>query len=178
MKRGIRNSPHGSRRHRISALLAVMATLCCLAGQLIAADVYTWRDQDGVIHFSDVPPDQGNSELIDAREAYRPGSSGAYPENEDTGPALPADEADLFTESGAQIAQQRREQLAQDRQERREAQAETAALCQQNQELLARLEPARRVMYINDAGEEVRMDDPQRVALIQETRDFVDKNCK
>jgi hypothetical protein len=33
-------------------------------------------------------------------------------------------------------------------------------------------------MYVNEQGEEVRMDDPQRVGLIQETKDFVAKNCK
>jgi uncharacterized membrane protein len=178
MKLPILKSPAGARRHPVPALLACAAVLCCVAGQVAAAEVYTWKDADGVTHFSDVPPEKGNSELIDAQEAYRPGTSDAYPESDDSGPALPASESDLFTESGDQIAQQRRDQLAQARQERQEAQAETAALCEQNQALLARLEPARRVMYINDEGEEVRMDDPQRVALIQETKDFVDKNCK
>jgi len=169
---------NGRRPVLISALLTVMMLSCESYNSLFAAEVYTWKDKDGVTHFSDIPPENKPSQLIDAEEAYRPGSAGAYPASGETDPSSSAGTNSLFTESGAEIAQQRREQLAQDRKERREAQAETEALCQKNKDLLARLEPARRVMYINDEGEEVRMDDPQRVGLIQETKDFVSKNCK
>jgi hypothetical protein len=165
-------------RAKVLATLATVATLFCVCGSINAAEVYTWTDQNGVMHFSEVPPKTGSSELIDVEDAYRPGTTGAYPESEETDPALSADTADLFTESGDNIAQQRREQIASDRKTRQEEKAENAILCQKNQDLLARLEPARRVMYINEEGEETRMDDPARVGLIQETKDFVAKNCK
>lgn len=168
----------GRRQAHVSALLTAMALCCGPCSSVFADEVYTWKDKDGVTHFSDVPPENKPSQLIEAVEAYRPGSSGVFPESGESSPSSGAGDNNLFTESGAEIAQQRREQLAKDRKERRQAQAETEQLCQKNKELLARLEPARRVMYINDQGEEVRMDDDQRVGLIQETRDFVSKNCK
>ena len=161
-----------------SATLATVAALFCLCSSISAADVYTWTDQNGITHFSEVPPETGSSELIEVEDASRPGSAGAYPESEEAAPPLSTDTADLFTESGDDIAQQRREQIASDRKTRQEEKAENAKLCQKNQDLLARLEPARRVMYTNEEGEEVRMDDQQRVGLIQETKDFVAKNCK
>jgi hypothetical protein len=161
-----------------STTLATVAALFCICSSISAAEVYTWTDQNGITHFSQVPPDTGSSELIDVEDAYRPGTTGAYPESEETDPALSADTADLFTESVDNIAQQRREQIASDWKTRQEEKAENAKLCQKNQDLLARLEPARRVMYINEEGEETRMDDPARVGLIQETKDFVAKNCK
>ena len=44
-------------------------------------------------------------------------------------------------------------------------------------ELLARLEPARRVYYTDENGAEVRMDDEQRVQAIAETRDYIARYC-
>jgi hypothetical protein len=42
---------------------------------------------------------------------------------------------------------------------------------------LEQLEPARRVFYTDETGESVRMDDDQRLALIEESRAFLDENC-
>jgi hypothetical protein len=125
-----------------------------------------------------MPPESGNAQQIEVEEAYYPGSSDAYTEDETPAAALSGEDDDPMTENPQKLAQQRREQLAADRQKRKEAQAETAALCEQNQQLLERLEPARRVFYTNEEGEEVRMDDEQRVGLVAEAKDFVDKNCK
>jgi hypothetical protein len=40
------------------------------------------------------------------------------------------------------------------------------------------MEPARRVFYTDDQGESVRMDDDQRMALIDESKAFLAKNCR
>jgi hypothetical protein len=87
-----------------STTLATVAALFCICSSISAAEVYTWTDQNGITHFSQVPPDTGSSELIDVEDAYRPGTTGAYPESEETDPALSADTADLFTESVDNIA--------------------------------------------------------------------------
>jgi hypothetical protein len=40
------------------------------------------------------------------------------------------------------------------------------------------MEPARRVFYTNEQGESVRMDDDERMALIEESRAFLAENCE
>jgi hypothetical protein len=172
-------SKQGSVKRRTETLfiLAILAGFCWL-NTSYAAEVYTWTDQDGVTHFSDMPPESGNAQQIEVEEAYFPGSSGAYTEDEGAAPDPSGEDDNPMTENPQKLADQKREQLAKDRKARREAQAETAALCEQNRQLLERLEPSRRVFYTNEQGEEVRMDDEQRVGLVAEAKDFVAKNCE
>lgn len=172
MKLKIRNRTNG--RSPAGIALALVAFLTIGAFHCTqAAEVYSWTDGDGVEHFSDVPPQAGSAEILNIEDAYRPGSSGAYPD-----PNEAMDSDDPMAESPQSVAQQRYEQLAKDRAERKKKLEETRKLCAQNQSLLERLEPARRVYYTNEQGEEVRMDDQARVDLIEQTKDFVDKNCK
>ena len=75
-------------------------------------------------------------------------------------------------------AQERRDKMAREREERRENQAVTDQMCKLHRDRLARVEPARRVMYTNDEGELIRMDDDERMALVDESREFISKNCE
>lgn len=156
-------------------LTGLLGTAALLAGgSLAAAEVYTWTDENGVLHYSDTPRTDGPAETIEAEEAYRPGSADAYP-----APAAPP-ETQAGTESAEppqSAADARREELAKRREERREAQAETDRLCAQHRQRVARMEPSRRVFYTDESGETVRMDDEERVALVAESKAFIDKNC-
>ncbi len=67
--------------------------------------------------------------------------------------------------------------MAKDREERMKEQAETERLCGLHKQRLEQVEPARRVFYTNEKGEPVRMDDEQRVRLVEESKDFLEKNC-
>lgn len=156
----------------------LMVALICAGHCVYAAEVYTWKDQNGITHFSQVPPEAGDSKLIDVEDASPSASDDAYQGSAQADAAITAETEDMFTESGEEIAQQRLDQIATDRKTRKEERIEMAKLCQKNEELLARLEPARRVVYTNDQGEQVRLDDTQRMGLISETKAFVDKNCK
>jgi len=166
-------------RTEILFVLAILAGFCWVSA-VGAAEVYTWKDQDGVTHFSDMPPESGNAQQIEVEEAYYPGSSGAYTDSAagSSEPGTSGEDDNPMTENPQKLADQRREQLAEYRQEKKEAKAETDALCEQNRRLLERLEPARRVFYTNEQGEEVRMDDEQRVGLVEEAKDFIANNCK
>jgi hypothetical protein len=159
-------------------------TICLLAflglAAAHAAEVYTWTDENGVVHYSDSPRAAGTMSTLQIEEIYRPGSADAYP------PATPqaeaAEPASAETpaaepESAASAAQQRREQLAAAREEQREEQAARDGLCARHRQRLEQMEPARRVFYTNEQGEEVRMDDDQRIALIEESRAFLAANC-
>lgn len=144
-------------------------------GPLTAAEVYTWTDENGVLHYSDTPRTDGPAETIEAKEAYRPGSADAYPT-----PAAPqeAQAAAESAEAPQSAADARRAELASQREERRESQAEIDRLCAQHRQRLEQIEPSRRVFYTDEAGETVRMDDEERVALVEESRAYIDKNCR
>ncbi|MFB3079539.1 MAG: hypothetical protein ACE1Y4_16190, partial [Lysobacterales bacterium] len=71
----------------------------------------------------------------------------------------------------------RREKIAKNRKERREAQATMDRLCVDHRERLASIEPRRRVTYTDESGERVRMDDDKRIALVEESKDFLTENC-
>ena len=144
-----------------------------------ATEIYTWTDQDGIVHYSDTPLADAESQKIEVEGADRPGTTSAYPSSEEstTGPAVAAQSAD--GESPQSAAQQRREQIAENREERRKAKAEIDQLCAKHRQRLTQMEPGRRrVFYTNEKGESVRMDDDQRMGLIKEDKEFIAKNCE
>ena len=59
-----------------------------------------------------------------------------------------------------------------------EERAAVSELCAYHRQQLADMEPARRVYYTNEQGQRVRMDDDERVALIEESNSYVAENCQ
>jgi hypothetical protein len=149
-------------------LLGILAA--AWLGPAWGTEVYTWTDEDGTVHFSDSPRPSGPMDVIDVEEAYRPGTEGAYDESG----APPAGETGETVQSAAQ---QRREKIAQEQADRQNEQAETDRLCGLHRQRLEQMEPARRVFYVNEEGESVRMDDDQRMGLIDESKAFLAANC-
>jgi hypothetical protein len=153
-------------------LLCLLAALSGLAGQTIAlaTEVFKWTDEDGIVHFSDMPRENGASEQINVQGVYKPGT---------LEPAKPASEEQAEPgETPQSAAQQRRERMAQEREERREAREETEQMCARHRSRLEQMEPARRVFVTNEDGESERLDDDQRMALINESKEFIAKNCE
>jgi hypothetical protein len=144
------------------------------AGSAGATEVYTWKDENGVVHYSDSPRASGQMEALEVEEIYRPGSTDAYATPADPTASAPAAGTESTT---ASAAQQRREEIAKGRAEQRAEQAESEQLCARHRQRLEQMEPARRVMYTDEQGETVRMDDDQRMALIDESKAFLRKNC-
>jgi hypothetical protein len=157
-------------------MLCALALTACPA--VTAAEVYTWTDENGVVHFSDAPPESGESARLEVEEIYRPGSVEAQPTPSDA----PAEAAEHGGEPEAEppltAAQQRREQILRDRAERQEEATETERLCGLHRQRLEQMEPARRVFYTDESGESVRMDDDRRMALIDESKQFLADNCR
>lgn len=142
-----------------------------------AAEVYTWTDENGVQHFSDTPRDGGSMQTLEVDEIYRPGSSDAYSTPQAAPEQPPAMPGQAEAEAPKTAAEARREAMAKNRSQRHEQQAETERLCALHRQRLEQMEPARRVLYTDESGEQVRMDDDQRMALIDESRAYVDQNC-
>lgn len=157
-------------------ILAGAALACALSLPAAANQVYTWTDENGVTHFSDREPPDTETQVIDMAEkpggvTYSKPQEASETETE-TGPAdTPA------VEPAPTPGQLRREQIAESKAERRAAEAEENAMCQKQRELLARLEPARRVYYTDENGQEVRMDDAQRMQAIADTRNYIAQYC-
>lgn len=153
-------------------LLCLAAALAGSAGltTVLAAEVFTWTDEDGIVHYSDLPPDDIGARQINVQDVYKPGT---------VEPPNPASQSQAEPDQTPQsAAQQKRERMSKEREERRETQAETDRMCALHRQRLEQMEPARRVFYTDEAGESVRMDDDRRMGLIEESKDFIAKNCE
>jgi len=175
------NWKQGISKRRFELLVILAVGLACVCGSAAASDIYSWTDENGVVHYGDTPPETGHAKKIDVQEAYRPGTTDAYPLSDDhqDSPAVETEEAteENPEDSVKSAAQQRREEIARDRQERNQEQAELDLMCSRHKQRLEQVEPARRVFYTNEQGESVRMDDDTRIGLVEESRSFIDKNC-
>lgn len=165
-----------SRRASLGLLLCVLAVACC--GNAGATEVYTWTDENGIVHFSDAPPGSGRAKTLQVEEIYRPGSTDAYAKPVEAPAAATAEADAAMPDSPQSAAQARREQIAKDRAERQQAEAEAERLCALHRQRLEQMEPARRVFYTDAEGESVRMDDDRRMALIDESKDYLAKHCR
>ncbi len=114
--------------------------LSITSSSAIANEVYTWTDANGVVHYGDRPPDGQKAQVINVRET--PGDRQPDPASE----ALITGDADKQETSPPQsAAEARREEIAKNRKERRETEAEMDLLCEKHRERLANVEPHRRV---------------------------------
>ena len=158
------------KRTEILLILAIGVAWASISS-VAATEVFTWTDQDGIVHFSDTPLPGAESQKIEVEgtspSSAAPAASTAVPSQTPAG------------ETPQSAAQQRREQIAEDRQERREVKAEIDQMCAKHRQRLSQMEPGRRrVFYTNEKGESVRMDDDQRMGLIREDKEFIAKNCE
>lgn len=178
MKQPAPGSTRHSAKYRGAVPTPILILTLCMALSASAAEVYTWTDENGVQHFSDTPREGGAMQALEVDEIYRPGSSDAYSAPEAGPEQPPAMPGQTEAETPKTAAEARREAMAKNRSQRREQQAETERLCALHRQRLEQMEPARRVLYTDESGEQVRMDDDQRMALIDESRAYVDQNCK
>lgn len=169
MKQGIAN------QLLLPVCLLAASVLLTWSGGITATEVHTWTDENGVIHFSDSPSSSGESDTIEVEDIYKPGTTDATDPGEqpDSAAAEPGQ-----AESPPSTAQERRDKMAKEREERRENKAINDKLCTLHKDRLARVEPARRVMYTDDNGELVRMDDDERTGMIEESKEFISENCE
>jgi len=128
--------------------------------------MYTWKDENGVVHFSDRAPEDRDVQAQRLPEAPKPGSVSPVPPAE----AQP-------TDAPLSAAQQRREEIARKAQEDQERQEQARTQCANWRAELDRLEPNRRVFFENEDGETERMDDVERTDRVAELHELIDKNC-
>lgn len=139
--------------------------LALIAGSALAADIYSWRDQEGRIHYSDVPPPAP----VQARSLGIAGPA----------PAAAATPRRSVAEQELQF-RKRREQAAEAAAKlaKEQAQADERRIqCEQARSYLATLESGRRIVRYNAAGEQEILDDARRGADIERSRATVAAAC-
>ena len=174
-----------NKQHGIVALLICMTALLLgvISGNAVANEVFKWTDENGVVHFGDRPPEGQKTQTIDIPQAPRSSNTRANPSPDDAQPGSDSSAANATSLPGEEeaaplsLADQRREQIATDRQEKREAREETERMCAKHRQRLTQMEPARRVFYTDETGQSVRMDDDVRMDLIAEDKAFIAENC-
>lgn len=124
--------------------------------------MYSWTDENGTVHFSDMRPEgqQVQEQII--------------PEDKPAASTDPYAQAEISTVSAAE---QRRTELAERRQEYAANKATTDAECAALRAEVDRLEPNRRVFYENEEGETVRMDDQVRADRVDDMKAQIARKC-
>ena len=142
-----------------------LATVLFSPTAMLAEEVYSWVDENGVQHYGDMPPEKQQAETIQVE---------GMPVMSDDAVEYKVPEKE---EGELSAAQQRREDLQRQRQENNAARAESKRMCDAALATVNRIEPHRRVYFTNEQGETERMDDEARVAQVAELRQFLSTNC-
>ncbi|MCK9261431.1 MAG: DUF4124 domain-containing protein [Azoarcus sp.] len=150
---------------------STLVLIALLTALPVSAEIYSWKDKDGKVNFSDVPPPTGEVKTL--REApARP------PLTEKSGEA----EAQPKTLAEKELAfRQRRaaeaEAKAQAEKEQSEA-ADRARACEDTRNQLAALKSGQRIARFNSAGEREMLNDADRAKEIERMQKQIDEICK
>jgi hypothetical protein len=152
----------------LAGLIAACGSLATDA--MAAEEIYRWVDENGEVHFGDLPPENTPAEQITIKpDQVREAATGA-------GSAKAA--TDEFGDPLPSYAQQLRDERAKKRQEQEEQKSITDEACTQRRQIVAQLEPSTRVMIQLEDGTVARMDDDERLKTLDEAKTYIEQNCK
>lgn len=178
------------RGRRCAAALAALAGGLLLIAAPAAQAQYKWKDAQGQLHVSDLPPPREVPERnilqrpTGSRAAARPAV--APPAAASAPATAAAARASAASSPGAPVdAELQRRRQQQEQQAAQQAQAEAqrqAALradnCQRARNQLALLQSGQRMMRLDAAGQPVVLDDAGRQADIQRTEQVIRSDCR
>ena len=143
----------------------ILLVLACVWG-VAAAQVYTWRDASGKVHYSDTPPPG-----VDAKRMRAGTQTGT------TGSAAPVrSTAEQDMEFRKRKAESDKSQ-AKAEQERKDAE-EGKRNCEDARNQLNALESGQRMSRVDASGERIPLDDEMRAQDIEKARKSVQSWCK
>ncbi len=143
-----------------AVLIVVLAILATDAGA--EEKIYRWVDENGAVHFGDMPPDNVDAERIKA-----------VPDTVSVEPSTTLPQS----ESQPSLAEQLRQERANQRAERQKQEQALQEACAQRKALVEKLEPSPRVIVETKDGEIKRLDDDVRLETLNEARAFIAENC-
>lgn len=143
----------------LSALVVMCATFSV---PLLATEVYSWVDENGVQHFAGQPPAHDDYQLMTLRDR---GSRTI------TRPARQQEQQDTtVTQEETVITTPDRTVTVIDPEI-------IAANCNRARNNIDLVNSRRRIVLTGDDGEQRRLDDDERLALISESQAYIDENC-
>lgn len=144
---------------------AMLAIPLFLVSTTLSAQIYTWRDASGKVHYSDTPPTG-----MDAKQ-MRGGTT--------TGDNGSAQRRDLNEREQEFRKRQAAAKEGQAKTEKEAAEAEAKKRdCEQARAQLQALESGQRMTRFNEKGEAVFLDDAERAQETERTRKAVEQRCK
>ena len=144
----------------------ILLILACI-WTVASAQVYTWRDASGKIHYSDTPPPG-----VDAKKV-RPGIQGdSVPAT--TAPGRSVVEREMDFRKRQADADKAREKAEQEK----TAAEDSKRNCADAKKQLAALESGQRMSRLNEAGESISLDDEMRAQEIDKARKAAQSWCK
>ncbi|AWI74669.1 MAG: DUF4124 domain-containing protein [Azoarcus sp.] len=148
--------------------LVLIALLTALP---VSAEIFSWKDKDGKVNFSDVPPPTGEVKTL--REAApRPATT--------TTSGEPAAKPKTLAEKELEFRQRRAaEAEAQAKAEKEQSEsAERQRVCEDMRNQLAALKSGQRIARFNSAGERVMLTDAERGSETERIQKQIDESCK
>ncbi|MHB1372890.1 MAG: DUF4124 domain-containing protein [Thauera sp.] len=162
---------------RAALVVALFSALPALA------QIYSWKDKDGRIHYGDTPPPTGEINVIQRGPAPRPAPPAAAPEAATAGGEAKAEDparAPTLTEREQAFRERRAAAAEAEAKAAEEAarEAERERFCEQARNQLAALESGQRVSRFNAAGERELLDDATRGAEAARLRQQIAEHCQ
>lgn len=151
-------------------LAALLAPLLLSGGLALAGDIYTWKDAQGVVHYSDVKPDNDKAKVLKGgtqRDLPQPAGAAPAKKEEATDPEA------AFRKRRAEAA----EAQAKADKQRQETQALKEG-CEAVRNQLTALKSGERMARYNASGEREVIDDATREAEINRLQRNLDSSCK
>ncbi|MDZ4728651.1 MAG: DUF4124 domain-containing protein [Xanthomonadales bacterium] len=165
-------------RISIAILSIVVASMFPNFADAQKGSIYSWTDENGIKHFSDRAPAEvsaHNDEIPVAYETLPMDTSTGTLNNETV--AEGADDNQAAAADELSYADQQRLEMDEKRKAQRELRAERQRVCLQARDRLAQVEPSRRVFYTDENGETTRMDDEERVQMVEEAKGLITEYC-
>jgi hypothetical protein len=150
---------------RATTLLLLFIATAFLADSALA-QIYTWRDASGTMHYGDIPP----PEAADARKIH---TQSTPPAEIDAARRALADK-----EMEAKKRQVEVQEAAEKARKEKTASEERAHNCSQAPSYLRTLESGQRISRMQPNGEQSYLDDKTRAQETESTRHAVDSLCK
>jgi uncharacterized protein DUF4124 len=152
--------------------ISLFAVLLLSEGMALAGDIYTWKDAQGVVHYSDVKPEADNVKIIKggAKRDLSPPATATATSKQDSAPIDP------------ETAFRKRQAEAADAQAKADKERRQAELQQENcdaaRSQLTALKNGERMARYNAAGEKEVLDDAARATEISRIQRDLDNFCK
>ena len=162
-------------RFKTIIVLMFIAVILLVPQFGVAAPVYRWVDENGEVHYGDQAPEGVEASRVDIKpntvNSTSPAKSSASKDGASANGANEGEKPELS------YAEQSRQDRAARQAESAEKARQTAINCETMRQQRDFVEPSPRVIVDDGKGGTRRLDDNERLDLLNEAKTFIEKNC-